>query len=303
MIMASKPRSKVNTNLKGGADKILDSKRNRRMSVYPREKRLEAIKLYIKYQSATEVIHELGYPNSRNTLLRWYEVYLQEQKTGVVCERYSRRPKFSLEQKIAAVEYYLTHGRNKAKTVRALGYPCKETFRTWCKELAPETRKRSVSGIQYTREQKKECVIALCTRPGSAKDVAGEYGVTRQALYSWKNDLLGKGDSTALVAKEDKPLSDDRDALLSEVESLKSQIHRLKLEKAILEGTVDIVKKDPGVDLKRLTNKEKAILVGTLKNEYPLKDLLDYVKMSVWLLTPFTAAAFLKVNRMASRVM
>ncbi|KUG04798.1 hypothetical protein ASZ90_017779 [hydrocarbon metagenome] len=34
---------------------------------------------------------------------------------------------------------------------------------------------------------------------------------------------------------EDKPLPDDKDALLSEIESLKRQIRKLKLEKDILE--------------------------------------------------------------------
>ena len=79
---------------------------------------------------------------------------------------------------------------------------------------------------------------------------------------------------------EDKPLPDDRDALLSEIESLQRQIKRLKLEKDILEGTAEIVKKDPGVDPKSLTNKEKVILADALRNEYPLKELLDCLGMA-----------------------
>jgi putative transposase len=105
-------------------------------------------------------------------------------------ERYSRSPKYSFEQKKAAVEHYLEHGRNLSRTVRALGYPSREMLRSWCDELAPGTRKKRVGGLQYTREQKKEAVVALCTRTGSAKDVAEEFGVTREALYNWKNDLL-----------------------------------------------------------------------------------------------------------------
>jgi putative transposase len=80
--------------------------------------------------------------------------------------------------------------------------------------------------------------------------------------------------------EEDKPLPDDRDALLSEIETLKSQIKRLKLEKDILEGTVEIVKKDQGVDPKSLTNKEKAVLADALRNEYPLKELLGCLGMA-----------------------
>ncbi len=245
--------------------------------MYSREERMRAIELYFKYdKSAATVVRELGYP-SRHLLPRWYKAYLKEQETGVIRDRYSRSPKYSSEQKVAAVKHYLEHGRNISRTIKKLGYPCRDVLRGWCKELSPGPRKRYSGGIQYTQEQKKECVIALCSRDGSAKDVARKYGVTRAALYNWKNDLLGKGDSELLGRKKDKPLPDDKDALLSEIESLKHEIHRLKMEKAILEGTAEILKKDLGVDPKSLRNKEKALLVGTLTDEYPLQELLGFV--------------------------
>ena len=43
---------------------------------------------------------------------------------------------------------------------------------------------------------------------------------------------------------------------------------------------MEIVKKDPGVDLKSMTNKEKVILVDALRNEYPLKELLNCLEMA-----------------------
>jgi transposase-like protein len=146
--------------------------------------------------------------------------------------------------------------------------------------LAPGIRKKRSGCLQYNQEQKKEAVITLCTRTGNAKDIAREYGVTREVLYKWKKGLLCKEDSITMPKAEDKPLPDDRDALLSEIESLQRQIKRLKLEKDILEGTVEIVKKDPGVDPKSLTNKEKVILADALRNEYPLKELLDCLGMA-----------------------
>ena len=79
---------------------------------------------------------------------------------------------------------------------------------------------------------------------------------------------------------EEKNPPDDKNGLLSEIETLKSQIKRLKLEKAILEGTAEIIKKDPGVDPKNLTNKEKATLADALRNEYPLEELLSCLGMA-----------------------
>ena len=249
--------------------------------MYSREKRTRAIELYIKYnQSAAAVVHELGYPD-RRMLAKWYKDYLDEQKDGIARDRYSRRsPQYSLEQKTTAVKHYLEHGRSMARTIKMLGYPCRETLRDWCKELAPESRKKRVSHIQYTQEQKQDRVIALCTRSGSAQEVAEKYGVSRETLYNWKNDLLSKEGHRTLPKRKSRPLPDDSQALLSEVESLKKQIYRLQLEKDILEATVEIVKKDPGADRKKLTNKEKTHLVGTLINKYPLKDLLEDVGMA-----------------------
>jgi transposase InsO family protein/transposase-like protein len=248
--------------------------------MYSREERMKAIELYLKYdKSAADVVHELGYP-CHKSLPRWYRAYLKEQETGVLWERPSRCPKYSLSQKTAAVEHFLEHGRSFSRTVRALGYPSREALRSWCDELAPGARKQRVGGIQCTQEQKKEAVIALCTRTGAANAIARDYGVTREALYNWKDALLGKGDSITMPKEKDEPLPDDRDTLLSEIETLKRQIRRLKMEKDIWEGTAEIVKKDPGVDPKSLTNKEKATLVGALRTEYPLQELLGCLTMA-----------------------
>jgi len=109
--------------------------------MYSREKRLKAIELYIKYdQSAAAVIHELGYPD-RRMLAKWYNAYLEEQETGIIKGLNSRYLKYTPEQKKIAVDHYLAHGRNLARTIRALGYPSRPLFMQWCKELAPETRK------------------------------------------------------------------------------------------------------------------------------------------------------------------
>ena len=195
-------------------------------------------------------------------------------------KQYSRCSKFSPEQKKAAVKYYLEHGRNLSRTIRALGYPSRETLRSWCDELLPDRRKRRVGGIGFTPEQKKEAVFALCTRTRTANNVAKKYGVTRETLYNWKNDLLGGGGKVKMPGKTNKPLHDDRDALLSEIETLKRQIKRLQLEKDVLEGTVEFLKKEPSVDPENLTNKEKTILVDALRSKHPLKELLAYLRLA-----------------------
>ena len=93
--------------------------------MYSKEEREKAIKLYIKYgKCGADVIRELGYPD-RKTLVKWYRTYLEK---GVLFEQYPRSSTYSLEQKKTAVDYYLEHGRNLSRTIRALGYPSRETL-------------------------------------------------------------------------------------------------------------------------------------------------------------------------------
>jgi len=61
---------------------------------------------------------------------------------------------------------------------------------------------------------------------------------------------------------------------------LTEQVRRLKLEKDILEAARTIIKKDPGVDLNDLSNREKTVLVDALKYEHPLKSLLEGISLS-----------------------
>ncbi len=179
------------------------------------------------------------------------------------------------------MNYYLEHGCNLSRTVRALGYPSRETLRSWCKELVPGWRNKRVGSIKITREQKQEAVIELCTRNDeTVKDIAKKYDIARETLYNWKKALLPGGVNVKMDSKTNNPLSDDKDALLSEIESLKLQMKKLKLEKDILEHTIEIIKKDPGVDPKNLTNKEKTNLVDALRGEYPLEELLNYIGLS-----------------------
>lgn len=65
-----------------------------------------------------------------------------------------------------------------------------------------------------------------------------------------------------------------------EVDKLKVQIQNMQLEIDILKETLDILKKDPGVDMRALKNQEKAVIVDALRNKYSLPLLLKSLKLS-----------------------
>jgi transposase InsO family protein len=52
------------------------------------------------------------------------------------------------------------------------------------------------------------------------------------------------------------------------------------LEKDVLEKAAEILKKDEGVGLEKLTNREKAIVIGALRSKYKLHELLDVFHMA-----------------------
>lgn len=257
--------------------------------MYTLEDRMRAVNLYLKYGgNSAAVRRELGYP-TKNALKQWVKEY---ETTGVLHDGYrTRTPKYSKEQKQAAVDYYLEHGRSLRRSIQALGYPNRETLRQWLEEAIPDRRglrgRRSVQPkVELTSEQKEEAVLDFCSRDGPAKEVAAKYGVSRAALYKWKNALLGKESPLKRSKRKESKLSDDKDALMVKVESLKEQVeklekqvHRLQLERDVLEVTAEILRKDPGADPKKLTNQEKATAIGVLRERYPLNELLECLAM------------------------
>jgi len=79
---------------------------------------------------------------------------------------------------------------------------------------------------------------------------------------------------------KDKHASGSKEELISKIKSLRKQVKRLQLERDVLKKTAEILKKGPGVGQKKLTNREKTILIGALRKDHPLKDLLECMTMS-----------------------
>jgi len=109
--------------------------------MYSYEERTKAVKLFIQYDcSPSMVIRELGY-QSRNILTNWYKEY---KMTETLRSDDLRGPvKYSKEQRVQAVQYYLEHGHSISRTVRALGYPGKTVLYEWLNEDLPEDKRKS----------------------------------------------------------------------------------------------------------------------------------------------------------------
>lgn len=248
--------------------------------MYSYEERLRAVKLYLKYgRRMKATIRELGYP-TKNALKAWCEEF---EEAGDIQAGYVRsKSKYSEEQKNAAIEHYANHGRSIAFTRQMLGYPSRGKLSEWVGERYPGTRKSSVRNggkPAASLAARRAAVYELCTREGSAQDIATKLDVCRVTLYNWKRQLLGREAPASMKQDKKSPSEADRDDMARQVEALRRDLRDLQLEHDLLKKANELLKKDLGVDLQLLSNREKTTLVDALREEYVLRALLDRLKL------------------------
>ena len=65
-----------------------------------------------------------------------------------------------------------------------------------------------------------------------------------------------------------------------DINELKAQMLDMQMEIDILKETINVLKKDPGIDQTALTNREKAVIIDALKNKDSLLDLLKKLNLA-----------------------
>lgn len=246
--------------------------------------------LYLVNKSYASIFRELGYPPSSHSIKLWYKEY---EETGGLHKSYSSPSKYSDEQRKAAVQYYVEHGRNKSRTVKALGCPTRHQLTKWLKQDLPDEVLPCATGqslVHLSKGQKEQVAIELCTRDGSAQEISDKYNVGRYSVYNWAWNLLGKEnvspmprkkpDTTTVAQDTVDTFKQEIENLHNEAEDLNRQVYRLQLEKDVLDKATEILKKDEGVSLEKLTNREKAGVIGALCSKYKLHELLDVFHMA-----------------------
>ena len=177
-----------------------------------------------------------------------------------------------LEERERAVELYFTTPMTTAQVVEHLGYPTRQCLERW---PAMDSR--------YAGHMAKP-IIPLETRlkaiepvPGSVqKQAAKQLGAGVGAVHGWVR-AYRKGGMAALQpqnrnsAQGNKPAdsrrrpsaADDDDA-----EALRRRVEEPELENALMREVVEARRKDPGADLRRLSNREKTLLIDRLRPAY-----------------------------------
>ena len=225
------------------------------MTRYSREQRRRAAELYERYEhSAADVIRELGYP-SKEALRMWHRDWLEERRTGIPSRRGERYARYTDEQKRAAVDHCLTHGRRSGRTMRRMGYPSREVLAAWIDELAPG--ERAVKRGPVTDEVRRMAVARLVAGGVTSRQVAAEVGVEASVVRNWKRQLLHEPvpeDDPVTPDKPGKrndgaadPDASDLDGLIAERDRVRAELERIRREKreaeielAILKGALEL---------------------------------------------------------------
>ena len=177
-------------------------------------------------------------------------------------------------------------------TIRVLGYSTRRALYTWIANegsVRPERKPlKLVNTAEHPRNPPVEVKIEAihrCFEFGeSIKSVSEDIGYTRASIYSWRKKYL-QGCITALMNdKNIKPGTLTEGASFTEsaldLAQLQAQIRDMQMEIDILKETINVLKKDTGIDQAALKNREKAVIIDALKSKYPLPDLLEHLELS-----------------------
>ena len=191
------------------------------------------------------------------------------------------------QEQISAALLLLKATGSSTKVIQTLGYPSSPMLYHW-RERYPE-----YFDIPKQRHWKqasndlKHHVIKRCFIDGEpVKLVAEEIGYTPSLIYKWIREYREKG-SFASMKKTTANINVNPSDInsIEDINALKAQMLDMQMEIDILKETINVLKKDHGVDWTALKNREKAVIIDALKNKYSLPALcqkLDLAKSSYY---------------------
>lgn len=162
---------------------------------------------------------------------------------------------YTYEQRMTAVKLYIKYFHRASTVIRELGYPNRHVLVNWYKEY------EATGDLHRTSQQGKHQKFTE-----DQKRIALEFYQEHGRSFTLTVRALGYPGMTTLKEWVN--------------EELKRNVYRLQLERDILEKAGEILKKGQGINLKTLTNHEKAELVGALRGKYRLNELLVALKIS-----------------------
>ena len=182
---------------------------------------------------------------------------------------------FSLEERQRAVGLYFTTPMTTAQVVKYLGYPTRQCLERW---LAADPRYAGYMAKPIIPLETRTKAIELVLGGMQQKQAARQLGVGIGAVHNWvkayreggmaalqaRNRNAAQNGKTASAPRRSRNARDGND----DAEALRRRVEELELENALMREVVEVAEKDPGADLRRLSNREKTLPVDRLRPAY-----------------------------------
>ena len=186
--------------------------------------------------------------------------------------------RYTKDQIIAALALYNATGSARA-VINTLGYPSNPMLYHWIEKYPEYLSRPHVRRYKQATEELKAQAIRRCIMDGEpVRSVAEDIGYTYSIVYQWLRSYKEKG-TIATMKKPKKAVPSDLQSIES-IEDLKEKMLDMQMEIDILKETINVLKKDPGVDQTALRNREKAVIIGALKDKYSLPKLCAKLEIS-----------------------
>lgn len=201
-----------------------------------------------------------------------------------------KKMRYTEEQRQVALKLYdETH--SVSKVIHRLGYPSKMGMYTWIgirnRPLWQKgVRKRLINTPKHPLHPPlslKMDVLHRCFENGeNVQLVSEEIGYSRTTIYFWHKKYIQGGAASLMNPNDDRrgKMIPGKSASVKEVQKLKAQMQDMQIEIDILKETLNVLKKDPGVDLTVLKNREKAAIIDAVKAKCRLPILLGKFHMA-----------------------
>lgn len=217
------------------------------------------------------------------------------QKSGLPLDSERSLFMYSKEKKEVALKVF-HQTESVSDTIRILGYPTRRQLYTWLEqENAPIKEHKKLPIIanppNHPRNPPLEIkldAIKRCFEYGeNIKYVSEDIGYSRASIYQWRKRYLKEGALGLMNNKNILPgeltegaaPSESITSPSKEVAELKAQMLDMQMEIDILKETINVLKKDPGIDQTALNSREKAVIIDALKSKYSLPNL--FIKLNI----------------------
>ena len=207
---------------------------------------------------------------------------------------------YTQEQKERALKEYERLGSVQA-TITYLGYPSRHTLYDWYRNiLANKQNYHGSPSKPYQIQQKyinapehprypdinlKLEAIKRCISLGEGIEyVSREIGYSRMSIYGWYRQYQKYGVACLMSSKKQIKRENidfnTKSIPAHDISELQEQIKQLQMKVDVLKEALNLLKKDPGISVTELKNREKAVVIDAMKNRYPLPNLLRLLNMA-----------------------